>query len=451
MNAKVALAIGGLDPSGGAGITADVVTFSVIGVHGTAIATALTYQNTRGVAGFWAVSERDLRAQLDAFLDDVDVAAVKLGMVASDRLAHELGPYLSKFKADGIPVVFDPVIKAGAGQPLYEGVPEKTFADVILPYVSLATPNSVELAYLVDDEPAQNQGELRTQVRVFHGRYGMSVLATGGHVTGKTDVVDVLFTGAEMREYRRARMEGPIHGTGCLVAAAVTAYLALGMDVLEAFERAEEHVNAAVTGAFAVGKGALVPGRTAAVFGDAERWRVYNNLLRAVNVFEAASGTYKLIPEVGTNIAYALPDARSVGEVCAVAGRIGRVGAAARACGTPAFGASGHMARAVLAVMKHDPSTRAAMNVRFGDDVLAACSELNYRGAGFDRAREPADIAGDEGRTVQWGVDEAVGGVGIVPAIIFDAGAVGKEPMVRIFGRDAVEVVRRAVAISRRL
>jgi hydroxymethylpyrimidine kinase/phosphomethylpyrimidine kinase len=451
MRNKVALTIGGLDPSGGAGITADVVTFSVIGVHGAAVATALTYQNTRGVSGFWAVGERDLKAQLDAVLEDVDVAAVKVGMLASDRLAREVGPYLARFKSDGVPVVFDPVMKAGAGQPLYEGVPEKTFGDVILPHASLVTPNSFELAYLVDDEPAQNHGELRTQVRVFHGRYGLPVLATGGHVGARADVVDILFTGAEMREYRRTRVERDIHGTGCLLAAAVTAYLASRLDVLEAFERAEEYVNAAVTSAIAPGKGALVPGRTAAVFGDAERWRVYNNLLRAVNVFEAASGTYKLIPEVGTNIAYALPDARAVEEVCAVAGRIGRVGAAVRACGVPAFGVSSHTARAVLAVMKHDASIRAAMNVRFGDDVLAACSGLNYRGAGFDRAREPAEIAGDEGRTVQWGVDEAVSGVGVVPEIIFDRGAVGKEPMVRIFGRDAMEVVRRAVAISRRL
>lgn len=451
MKTKVALTIGGLDPSGGAGITADVVTFSVIGVHGAAVATALTYQNTGGVAGFLTVAERDVKAQLDALLDDVDVAAVKVGMLASDRLAYQVGPYLAKFKGDGVPVVFDPVIKAGAGQPLYEGVPEKAFADVILPHASLATPNNAELAYLVDDEPAQDHGELRTQVRVFYGRYGLPVLATGGHVGVKTDIVDILFTGAEMREYRRPRVESDIHGTGCLLAAAVTAYLALGLEVLEAFERAEEYVNAAVAAAIAPGKGALVPGRTAAVFADAERWRVYNNLLRAVNVFEAAGSTYKLIPEVGTNIAYALPDARSVDEVCAVAGRISRVGAGVQSCGKPAFGVSSHTARAVIAVMKHDPAIRAGMNVRFGDDVLAACSGLNYRGAGFDRAREPAEIAGDEGRTVQWGVDEAVSGVGVVPEIIFDRGALGKEPMVRIFGRDAMEVVRRAVAISRRL
>jgi hydroxymethylpyrimidine/phosphomethylpyrimidine kinase len=451
MKSKVALTVGGLDPSGGAGITADVVTFSIIGVHGVAVATALTYQNTRGVSGFCAVRERDLKAQLDAVLEDVDVAAVKLGMLASDRVARELGPYLARFKSDGVPVVFDPVIKTGAGQPLYEGVPEKVFEDVILPQVSLVTPNSAELAYLVDEDPAENLGHLRTQVRVFHGRYGLPVLATGGHVGGKADVVDLLFTGAEMREYKRPRVEGNIHGTGCLVAAAVTAYLASGTDLLDAFERAEEYVTAAFAGAFAPGRGNLIPGRTAAVFGDAERWRAYNNLLRAVNVFEASGSTYKLIPEVGTNIAYALPGARAMEEVCAVSGRISRVGGRVRACGVPAFGVSNHMARAVLAAMKHDASVRAGMNVRFGEDVLAACSELNYRGAGFDRSREPAESADTEGETAQWGVDQAVSGVGFVPDIIFDKGAVGKEPMVRIFGRDAMEVVRRAVAISRRL
>ncbi|NIT35400.1 MAG: hypothetical protein GTN49_02690 [candidate division Zixibacteria bacterium] len=451
MKGKVALTVGGLDPSGGAGITADVVTFSIIGVHGVAVATALTYQNTRGVSGFCAVGERDLKAQLDVLLEDVNVAAVKLGMLASDRVARELGSYLAQFKREGVPLVFDPVIKTGAGQPLYEGVPEKVFADVILPQVSLVTPNSAELAYFVDDEPAQSLGELRTQVRVFHGRYGLPVLATGGHVGGKADVVDLLFTGAEMREYKRPRVEGNIHGTGCLVAAAVTAYLASGMELLDAFEHAEEYVTAAFTGAFAPGRGNLIPGRTAAVFGDAERWRAYNNLLRAVSVFEASSGTYKLIPEVGTNIAYALPGARTTEEVCAVSGRINRVGGRVRACGMPAFGASDHMARAVLAAMKHDASVRAGMNVRSGEDVLAACSELNYRGAGFDRSREPAESADSEGGTAQWGVDQAVSGVGFVPDIIFDKGAVGKEPMVRIFGRDPMEVVRRAVAISRRL
>ena len=452
MKNTIALTIGGLDPSGGAGVTGDVVTFAVIGVHGVTVATALTYQNTSGVLGFWAVTDRDVKAQMDAVVNDVDVAAVKLGMVASDGVARALEPYLADFRERGVPVVFDPIIKAGAGQPLFEGVAEKTFADVILPHVTLATPNAVELAYLIGDEPARNLGDLRTQVRIFHSRFGLPALATGGHVGGASDaVVDVLFTGSEMREYRRGRVEGEIHGTGCLFAAAVTAYLAVGLDLVTAFERAEEYVTAALAAAFTAGRGSRLPDRTAAIFGDAERWRVYNNVLRAVDVFITASNTYKLIPEVGTNIAYALPGARTMDEVCAVPGRIVRVAGDLHTCRDPAFGASSHMARGLMAVMKHDPSVRALMNVRYGDDVIAACAELNYRVGSFDRGREPDEKAREDGQTMQWGVDQAIAAGEGVPDVIYDRGAYGKEAMVRLFGRDAMEVVRRAVAISRRV
>ena len=452
MKNTIALTIGGLDPSGGAGVTGDVVTFAVIGVHGVTVATALTYQNTSGVLGFWAVTDRDVKAQMDAVVNDVDVAAVKLGMVASDGVARALEPYLADFRERGVPVVFDPIIKAGAGQPLFEGVAEKTFADVILPHVTLATPNAVELAYLIGDEPARNLGDLRTQVRIFHSRFGLPALATGGHVGGASDaVVDVLFTGSEMREYRRGRVEGEIHGTGCLFAAAITAYLAVGLDLVTAFERAEEYVTAALAAAFTAGRGSRLPDRTAAIFGDAERWRVYNNVLRAVDVFITASNTYKLIPEVGTNIAYALPGARTMDEVCAVPGRIIRVAGDLHTCRDPAFGASSHMARGLMAVMKHDPSVRALMNVRYGDDVIAACAELNYRVGSFDRGREPDEKAREDGQTMQWGVDQAIAAGEGVPDVIYDRGAYGKEAMVRLFGRDAMEVVRRAVAISRRV
>ena len=452
MKNKIALTIGGLDPSGGAGVTGDVVTFAVIGVHGVTVATALTYQNTSGVLGFWAVTDRDVKAQMDAVVNDFDVAAVKLGMVASAGIAHALESYLADFRERGVPVVFDPIIKAGAGQPLFEGVAEKTFADVILPYVTLATPNAVELAYLIGDEPARNLGDLRTQVRIFHSRFGLPALATGGHVDGASDaVVDVLFTGSEMREYRRGRVQGEIHGTGCLAAAAVTAYLVVGLDLVNAFERAEEYVTAAVTAAFAAGRGSRLPDRTAAIFGDAERWRVYNNVLRAVDVFITASNTYKLIPEVGTNIAYALPGARTTDEVCAVPGRIVRVAGDLQTCRDPAFGASSHMGRGLMAVMKHDPAVRAVMNVRYGDDVIAACAELNYRVGSFDRGSEPAEKADVDGQTMQWGIDQAIAAGEGVPDVIYDRGAYGKEAMVRLLGRDAMEVVRRAVAISRRV
>ncbi len=451
MKAKVALTVGGLDPSGGAGITGDVVTFAALGVHGAAVATALTFQNTRGVTGYWTVAPREFEIQMDTLLADVSVAAVKLGMLAADGVVEVLVPYLQRFKEDDIPVVFDPVFRAGGGEPLYEGSPSPAVVSSVIENVSLVTPNALELAFFLEEEAAKSLGELRTQVRVFQNKFGTPVLATGGHLTPAGDVFDVFFSGEEMRELRRPRVAGKIHGTGCLVAAAVTAHLAAGADLPAAVERAHDYVSSAMAGSFPVGEGALVPDRTAATFDDAERWRVYRNVQRAVSVFEAGATSYRLIPEVGTNIGFALPDATSPGDVCAVSGRIVCVGKAPRAVGTPAFGASGHVARAILAAMACDQSVRAAMNVRWGEDVIAACRELKLNAVAFDRTAEPPAEADAEGRTMSWGVARAIAEAGAVPAVVYDLGAPGKEPMVRIFGRDAVEVVRRAMAIARRL
>lgn len=451
MAVKVVLAIGGHDPSGGAGVGADMATFGAVGVRGVAVVTALTFQNTQGVAGFWTAGAREVKNQLDALLADVEVNAVKVGMLASEGVARAVTPYLETSKRAGVPIVFDPVYSAGAGQPLFEGVPFKVFSENIIPNATVVTPNVMELASLVDEEPAANAGGLRTQVRVFFSKFRTAVFATGGHLAAEGDVIDILFTGGEMREFRRRRFPAEIHGTGCLLAAALASYLAEGAELAAAAEKAEEYVSAAIAGAVAVGKGALIPDRAAAAFKDADRWRVYNNVLRAVKIFETGANTYKLIPEVGTNIGYALKGATEPDDICAVPGRVARVGTQARAFAQPAFGASGHIARTILAVLKHDPNVRAAMNVRYGEDVIAAARALGYRLASFDRAGEPVTAAKEEGATIAWGVDQAVAAIGAVPDIIYDRGGFGKEPMVRILGPDALEVVRRAMAISRRL
>jgi len=432
-------------------VGADAVTLAALGAHGVAVVTALTYQNTEGVAGFSSVGAREFAAQLAALEEDTKFAAVKIGMLASEPLVRALEPRLVAWRGEGIPVVFDPVFRSGGGQPLFEGVAEKSLVDSILPNVSVITPNTLELAYLLNEEPARNLGEMRTQARVLHSRYNVPALATGGHLPGSGDVIDILFTGAEMREFRRARVNAQIHGTGCLLSAALAAGLAAGGDIVSAAERAEEYVTAAVAGASTIGRGALIPDRTAATAHDADRWRVYINVLRALKVFENSGNAYKLVPEVGTNIVYALPDARTPAEVCGIPGRIIRVDGSVRTIAPPAFGGSSHMARAVLAVMKTDRNVRAAMNVRYSDDIVAACRELNWRAAAFDRGEEPAESAAAEGKTLEWGIERAVAAAGCVPDLVYDRGADGKEAIVRLFAADAFEVVRRAIAVARRL
>jgi predicted fused transcriptional regulator/phosphomethylpyrimidine kinase len=151
-----------------------------------------------------------------------------------------------------------------------------------------------------------------------------------------------------------------------------------------------------------------------------------------------------LIPEVGTNIAYALPGARSPEDVAAVEGRIVRLGSRVHPVGTVKFGASDHIARIVLTTMKFDPAIRSAANIRFSEELIGLLEGLLFDICSFDRTKEPEGV-----RTMDWGVafccKEAV------PDVIYDRGAMGKEPMIRILGEDPVTVAHNIIKLSGRI
>jgi predicted fused transcriptional regulator/phosphomethylpyrimidine kinase len=151
-----------------------------------------------------------------------------------------------------------------------------------------------------------------------------------------------------------------------------------------------------------------------------------------------------LVPEVGTNIVYAVRDARTSGDVAAVEGRVVRAGGRPTPVGQVAFGASDHVARIVLTVMKFDPDIRSAANIRYSPEIIAVIEDLFLEICSFDRGQEPPGT-----RTMDWGV--AFCCKNGVPDVIFDKGAVGKEPMVRILGEDPLRVASTIGTISSRL
>jgi len=156
-----------------------------------------------------------------------------------------------------------------------------------------------------------------------------------------------------------------------------------------------------------------------------------------------------IIPEVSSNLGYATPDARGISDVAAVPGRIVRLDERAGVLCEPAFGASTHIARVILAAMRHDPECRAAMNIRFSDDTLEACRRLGLQLASFDRADEPEEVKNVEGSTLEWGTDAVMAGRGSAPDVIWDRGEVGKEPMIRVLGRNPGEVADKVIGIAR--
>ena len=158
-----------------------------------------------------------------------------------------------------------------------------------------------------------------------------------------------------------------------------------------------------------------------------------------------------MIPEVRSNLGYALTGAASYYEIAAFPGRISQIGEEIVVYKEPAFGASRHIARVILAAMRHKPHLRAAMNIRYSQATLDTCKKIGLQMAFFDRRQEPKDVKEREGSTLEWGTDQALLRFEGTPDLIYDEGEVGKEPMIRILGRNPMEVAEKIIRIKQNL
>jgi len=261
VTAAVALTVAGSDPSGGAGIQADLKTFSALGVYGTAVLTALTAQNTRGVTGVHAVPAEFVGEQLRTLFDDVAVHATKLGMLGSADVVREVARVLTD--RPGGPVVCDPVMVATSGDRLISEDAVDAVRTVLLPVTDLLTPNVPEAAALLDVAPATRAGELAGQAAALLALGPGAVLLKGGHLGGD-ESVDVLVTAAGVVETRRPRVATTsTHGTGCTLSSAVAALAARArlagpggdLDWAPLVEGARDYLQAALEGGAGLGVG----------------------------------------------------------------------------------------------------------------------------------------------------------------------------------------------------
>jgi len=173
------------------------------------------------------------------------------------------------------------------------------------------------------------------------------------------------------------------------------------------------------------------------------------NLENAVKILENSDEFGKLIPEVRSNIVMAKKDAKTVNDVAGIPGRITTVNNQPKVFSQPDFGASSHMARLVLNIMKHDPKKRSALNLIYNEELIKICSKLGLKVSYYDRRDEPEEIRKKEGGTIPWGVKTAINRIGNVPDVIYHTGDWGKEPSMVLIGKDAVDVAKMAVCIAR--
>jgi hydroxymethylpyrimidine/phosphomethylpyrimidine kinase len=251
----VALTIAGSDSSGGAGIQADLKTFAALGVYGASAITALTAQNTQGVTGIHDVPADFIVAQIDAVFSDLEVGAVKIGMLSRASAIEAIGAALDRHKAKNI--VLDPVMVAASGARLLADDAIATLRKVLIPRALLITPNLPEAAALTGTPMAKDEAGMAAQARQLLQAGARNVLIKGGHGEG-ADSVDLLM-GADYDE-RLAAPRHPTrntHGTGCTLSSAVAAGLAKGLDLVAAVRAAKSYVTAAITAAdrLAIGHG----------------------------------------------------------------------------------------------------------------------------------------------------------------------------------------------------
>jgi hydroxymethylpyrimidine/phosphomethylpyrimidine kinase len=251
----IALTVAGSDPSGGAGIQADLKTFSALGVYGASVVTALTAQNTIGVTGVFAIPANFIADQFRAVVSDISVAAIKTGMLGDTATVEIVARLLSE--VPGVPVIVDPVMVATSGDVLLSPDAIDAVRQALIPKAALITPNIPEAAKLLDAREAQSEADMQSQAEALKKLGCGAVLLKGGHAS-TSDAVDVFFDGATSVVLRQPRIETRnTHGTGCTLSAAIAAYLALGKTLQEAVEAAKLFVWAALSSgaAHTIGRG----------------------------------------------------------------------------------------------------------------------------------------------------------------------------------------------------
>lgn len=243
----IALTIAGSDSSGGAGIQADLKTFAALGVYGASVIVALTAQNTLGVTGIHDVPADFVRAQIDAVFSDLDVDAVKIGMLSRAASIEAVVKGLADHRAKNI--VLDPVMVATSGDRLLAADAVEALRKLLIPRALVVTPNLPEAAALVGTSPARNDKEMEVQARELLALGARNVLIKGGHGSGDESIDLLIGAGDVVRLSAKRIATKNLHGTGCTLSSAIAAGLAKGLDLKEASRQAKAYVTAAIAAA----------------------------------------------------------------------------------------------------------------------------------------------------------------------------------------------------------
>jgi len=442
MRKKIVLSIAGSDPSGGAGIQADLKAFAALGLHGVTVITCITAQNTQRVKKIYKLPVEIIENQIDTILEDMQPYAVKTGMLYDDEIVSIVA---KKIKQYSMKTVVDPVMVATSGDALSKNGFVKALKNKLIPIAYMVTPN-IQEANALTGKKIDNINDVKKACKEILELGPKYVLIKGGHLEGR-NAEDVLFDGKDFTVFSLPRIPDRLaHGSGCILSALIAGFLALDEKPVEAVRKAKHVLWNMINEGYKPGKGADILNFSQNVIVDApsyfptnEQFTVWLELKKAVDELLAFLPR-DFVPEVGMNVGYALPNAKKLEDICAINGRIVKTKDKPIRCGCIDFGVSKHVASIILAAMKFDRETRCAMNLKYSDENIEKCKKIEFKIGTFDRIQEPYEVKS----TMEWGTAQAIQKLGSMPDIIYDTGGKGKEPMIRILGKNPKDVVNKA-------
>ncbi|HYV52603.1 MAG TPA: bifunctional hydroxymethylpyrimidine kinase/phosphomethylpyrimidine kinase [Candidatus Eisenbacteria bacterium] len=443
---KVALTIAGSDSSAGAGIQADLKTFTTLGVYGCTAITAITAQNTREISGIFETKPESIAKQIRSVFQDMPPDAIKIGMVYNKQNIRTISRELRMTDA---PIVLDPILSASSGGNLLLPDAFESFMTELIPLSTIITPNRLE-AQKITEFKIVSRNDVFRAIRKIKDLGAKNVIIKGNPAEKKR-VVDILMNSeGRLIEISNPRLSlDETHGTGCNFSAAITAYLAKGFTIIEACNLANKYVWDTLQGSLKIGKGLLVSNPAGSMYDYASKYIVMKELRIAIEEIQALENFGKLIPETQSNIAFALPDARDLDHIAAIKGRFVKIGDRATASSIIEFGASKHVGSAILAYMTVNRLIRSAMNIKYDEKIRKIIRSI-FKISDYDRMKEPKHVMKKEGMSIFWGIKCALAKYPEAE-IIYHKGALGKEPMCIIFGSNPIEVVNKVKILLKHL
>lgn len=430
------LSIAGSDSSSGAGIQADLKTLSSLGTYGCSAITAITVQNTKKIFEVFPIPSEIVIRQINSVLNDIRIDAIKIGMVYDGIIINKIFKIL---KNTNIPIIVDPIFTSTSGKNLIKYEAIKALTKKILPIATIITPNINEATQLSGIDIKNKEDLVKSLIKMK--KLGpKNVIVKGGHLLSEHSIDTLIDDKLNIIEFSNSRISIPEnHGSGCNFSAALSAYISQGYEIPIACKLANEFINSVLKNLLYIGKGYPVTDTALTTSSSAFKFHVIEELSIAINELEAITDLGKLIPETQSNFAYAIPNATSIKEVAGIKGRIVRIDQKVKASSCIEFGATQHIASAVISYMNINPLMRAGFNIKYDKKIIELLQSF-MKVSEYDRRLEPQKLKEKEGYTIQWGVKKAILKDKEVRGI-YHKGDIGKEPMIILFGHNPAEIV----------